>query len=143
MKHLVRILVYAVVTIAGLTLPYYGHDYGHEQGPQPVVPSMSRATSIATGVRGSVLLGAACPFPLGAITGTPYRAAVTAVRRGTTKPIANVRAGADGSFLLALTPGAYTLSAYTAKTSPVCLPLELTVPATGYALATICCTAAP
>lgn len=104
--------------------------------PTPIAPYKS-------GVSGTVLLGPTCPVeripPDPQCAEKPYATAITVTRTGSTAPFVIGSSDVSGVFRFPLPPGSYTLTASGGKMLPRCSPIDVTVPASGYATTTISC----
>lgn len=93
-------------------------------------------TTPQTGVRGVTRVDRGCPvLQMGQTCEVvPLAGArIAATRPGADQVIAETTSGADGVFSLALAPGAYILTATTARQPPTASPLTVTVPQSGVA----------
>jgi hypothetical protein len=96
-----------------------------------------------SGVRGTVSLGPTCPVeripPDPACADKPYAAAILVYRTGSGTPFIIGNSDMNGAFQFSLPPGSYTINAGSGKTLPRCTPVDVVVPANGYASTTISC----
>ncbi|MBI5405899.1 hypothetical protein HY972_02590 [Candidatus Kaiserbacteria bacterium] len=96
-----------------------------------------------SGVRGTVMLGPTCPVaripPDHTCADKPYAAAITVYRAGSELPFIIGNSDASGTFNFSLPPGSYTLAPSGGKALPRCLPVDVSVPPTGYVAANISC----
>lgn len=104
------------------------------------LPTASPTTTTSeSGIEGQVLIGPACPGPVG--TGTqcadkPYQATITVLNQQS-QAIATIQTDAQGVFRIALEPGTYTLHPESATKPPYGADQEVTVPAGAYVQVTI------
>lgn len=93
-----------------------------------------------SGVRGSVSMGPTCPVerdpPDPACADRPYSTSISISHNGATFAVA--QSALDGTYSIALPPGAYTLHT-TGNKMLRCAPVDVVVPAAGYVRADISC----
>ena len=96
-----------------------------------------------SGVRGTVMLGPTCPVmrepPDPQCADKPYATTIVVRRAGSSSTFATGKSDANGAFEFSLPPGSYTLAASGGTTLPRCLPVDVTVGASGYVTVPISC----
>lgn len=96
-----------------------------------------------SGVQGTVSLGPTCPVervpPDPSCADKPYAAAVVVYRVNSQSVFLMGNSNADGAFKFSLPPGSYTLKAISGNVFPRCTPVNVEVPASGYASIAISC----
>jgi hypothetical protein len=100
----------------------------------------TRATSGASGVRGTVLAGPTCPVER-ADNPCPDKPIVADVRivRADGSTAATTRSGSDGRYSVAVAPGSYTVQATSSSAFSGCRPVDVTVSQGAYATADVSC----
>lgn len=95
----------------------------------PRIGTTGPATTLRSGVRGTVRAGPTCPVerPDRPCPPKPVSATVEA-RDGAGRVVGTTRSGPDGRYAMSLPAGRYTLTASTGSQFPSCRPAEATVP---------------
>ena len=96
-----------------------------------------------SGIQGTVSLGPTCPVervpPNPQCADKPYAAAIIVYHTGSHSVFIMGNSDTNGVFKFSLPPGSYTLKALSGNVSPRCTPVNVEVPASGYASTTIFC----
>ncbi len=114
--------------------------------PGAIATSTAGGTGILpyhSGVQGTVSLGPTCPVervpPDPQCAGKPYAAAIIVYRAGSQSVFIMGNSDTGGAFKFSLPPGSYTLKAISGNVFPRCTPVNVQVPASGYASTAISC----